>query len=143
MDVFGATLAITGSVQRTSERVRLTVNLVDTKTLRQLKAFPVDAEIRDVSVLQDGIVIKVAEMLGLPVSPEARQLLLSGGTTQPSAYDYYVQGKGYLQRHESIDSVEHAITLFGRAVEHDPQYALALAALGEAHWRKYEITKEP
>ena len=139
---FGADVVVTGSVQRSAEKVRLTINVIDSKTMRQLDAASLDAVVRDVSVLQDGIVIRVAELLGLRLNAAAKEAVLSGGTTEPNAYDYYVQGRGYLQRFEQLDSVSNAIELFQRAIERDPQYTLAYAGLGEAYWRKYAITKD-
>ena len=140
---FGATLAITGSVQRTENRVRLTINLVDPQTLLQLKSKTIDTEAHDISVLQDGVVLQVAELLDVKLSSQAKQVLAVGGTTVPSAYEYYMQGKGYLQRYEVPQNVDTAIALFNRALEQDPTYALAEAGLGEAYWRSYEQTKDP
>jgi len=139
---FGATLAITGSVQRTENRVRLTINLVDPQTLLQLKSKTIDTETHDISVLQDGVVLDVAQLLDVKLSSEAKQILAIGGTTVPNAYEYYMQGKGYLQRYEVAQNIDTAITLFNLALAHDHRYALAEAGLGEAYWRKYEQTKE-
>jgi len=139
---FGATLAITGSVQRTENRVRLTINLVDPQTLLQLKSKTIDTEPGDISVLQDGVVLAVAELLDVKLSSQAKQVLAVGGTTVPSAYEYYMQGRGYLQRYEVPQNIDTAITLFNRALEQDPKYALAEAGLGEAYWRSYELTKD-
>src|SRR5205085_1712540 len=138
---FGANIVVTGSIQRGAEKVRLTINVVDSKTMQQLNATALDAVIRDVSVLQDGIVIRVGEMVGLRLNSAAKEAVLSGGTTEPGAYDYYVQGRGYLQRFEQLESVNNAIELFQRATAREPQYTLAYAALGEDYWRKYIITK--
>ena len=139
---FGATLAITGSVQRTENQVRITINLVDPQTLRQLKSKTIDTEAHDISVLQDGVVLEVAELLDVKLSSQAKQVLAVGGTTIPSAYEYYMQGRGYLQRYEVTQNVDTAIALFNRALQQDPKYALAHAGLGEAYWRNYEQTKE-
>lgn len=139
---FGAELAITGSVQRTMDRVRLTINLVDPRTLQQLKSRTVDTEAQDVLTLQDGVVLQTVDLLDIKLSSEAMQTLSLGGTTTPSAYDLYTQGKGYLQRYELPQNVDTAISLFKSALEKDHRYALAQAALGEAYWRKYEQTKE-
>ena len=139
---FGATLAITGSVQRSENRIRVTINLVDPQTLLQLKSKTIDTEAHDISVLQDGVVLEVAELLGVKLSSEAKQVLAVGGTTVPSAYEYYTQGRGYLQRYEVAQNVDTAIALFNRALEQDPKYALAEAGLGEAYWRSYEQTKD-
>ena len=139
---FGATLAITGSVQRTENRVRLTINLVDPQTLLQLKSKTIDTEASDISVLQDGVVLETAELLGVKLSSQEKQLLAVGGTTVPSAYEYYMQGRGYLQRYEVAQNIDTAIALFNRALEQDPKYALAQAGLGEAYWRSYELSKD-
>jgi len=139
---FGANLAITGSVQRAEDRVRLTINLVDPRTLLQLKSKTIDTEAHDISVLQDGVVLEVAELLDVKLSDQAKQTLAIGGTTVPSAYEYYMQGKGYLQRYEVAQNLDTAISLFNRALEQDPKYALAEAGLGEAYWRSYEQTKD-
>ena len=139
---FGATLAITGSVQRTENQVRLTINLVDPQTLRQLKSKTIDTEAHDISVLQDGVVLEVAELLDVKLSSQAKQVLSIGATTVPSAYEYYMQGRGYLQRYELVQNIDTAISLFNLALAQDRRYALAEAGLGEAYWRKYEQTKD-
>jgi serine/threonine protein kinase/tetratricopeptide (TPR) repeat protein len=140
---FGATLAITGSVQRAENHVRLTINLVDPQTLLQIKSKTIDTETHDISVLQDGVVVEVAELLDVKLSSQAKQILAIGGTTVPSAYEYYTQGRGYLQRYEVPQNVDTAIALFNRALKQDRRYALAEAGLAEAYWRKYEQTKDP
>jgi serine/threonine-protein kinase len=139
---FGITLAVSGSVQRQGDRVRLTLNLVDAKTLRQLESSVIDAHLGNISALQDGVVSKLAEMLELQLKPQPADLLAAGSTTVPSAYDFYLQGRGYLQRYEKTDNLDTAIDLFKRALQEDPRYALAYAGLGEAYWRKYEVGKD-
>jgi serine/threonine protein kinase/tetratricopeptide (TPR) repeat protein len=139
---FGADLAITGSVQRNMDRIRLTINLVDPRTLQQLKSKSIDTEAQDVLTLQDGVVLDAVELLDIKLSNEAKQTLSVGGTTAPSAYDFYTQGKGYLQRYEVAQNIDTAISLFQQALQKDSRYALAEAALGEAYWRKYEQTKD-
>ena len=140
---FGVTLVITGSVQRTDSRVRMTINLVDPQTLRQLKSKTIDTGVGDISTLQDGVVLEAAELLDVRLTSQAKQVLAVGGTTVPDAYDLYAQGKGYLQRYDVAQNVDHAITLFNAALDQDNHYALAQAGLGEAYWRKYEQTKDP
>jgi serine/threonine protein kinase/tetratricopeptide (TPR) repeat protein len=141
--IFGATLVITGSIQRSDNRVRMTINLVDPQTLRQLKSKTIDTEERDISVLQDGVVLEVAELLDVRLSSDAKQALTVGGTSVPDAYDFYAQGMGYLRRYDVPQNVDNAISLFEHALEQDNRYALAEAGLGEAYWRKYEQTKDP
>jgi serine/threonine protein kinase/tetratricopeptide (TPR) repeat protein len=139
---FGVNLAITGSFQRTGDNVRININLVDAKSLRQLRTLPIDTRIDNVAVMQDGVVARVAELLELELQPQARQTLAAGGTAVPGAYVFYLQGRGYLQRFDKPENVEHAADLFRQALSKDAGYALAHAGLGEAYWRKYELTKD-
>jgi serine/threonine-protein kinase len=141
--VFGVTLVVTGSVQRAGTRVRLTANLVDAVALRQLRAATIDTALDDVSTLQDGVVGRVADMLEVAIEPRAHNVLRAGETTVAGAYPLYLEARGYLQRYEKPENIERAITLFQRALEQDPQYALAYAGLGEAYWRQYSLTRRP
>lgn len=140
---FGANLALTGSVERSGDRLRLNLNLVDTKSLRQLRADTIDTRLGDVAVLQDGVVSQVAGMLSLELHPDAQKVLGAGGTQVATAYDLYVQGVGYLARWDKAENIESAISLFQRAIQQDPRFALAHAGLGEAFWRKYQGAMEP
>jgi eukaryotic-like serine/threonine-protein kinase len=140
---FGVTLALTGSVQRSGEKVRLTVNLVDAKSLRQLRSHTIDTPVRDITALQDGVTNRVAGMLELEMRPDAFELLQAGGTRRPAAYDVYLQGLGYLSRYDKPENVDSAISLFQQAIREDPGYALAHAGLGEACFRNFQLTKNP
>jgi serine/threonine-protein kinase len=142
LQTFGATLVVSGSVQRSADVVRLTLNLIDPKTTQQLKARVIDAKTQDPLALQDEAFAALTAMLNVELQPDSQRLLRAGGTGTPGAYDFYVQGRGYLQRFERIESVDSAISLFERAISADDKFALAHAALGEALWRKYDLTKD-
>jgi serine/threonine-protein kinase len=141
--LFGATLALSGSVQRIGERVRLTVNLVDTRTLRQLRAETIDTPMGEVSALQDGVAGRVADLLELELRAEARKALRAGGTTVAESYHRYVEGVGYLARWDRRGNIDRAIAQFQRAIRQDPNHALAHAALAEAFYRKFQSNKNP
>jgi len=77
-------------------------------------------------------------MLGLAIKSDERVVLAAHGTGDPSAYDQYLRGRGYLldyHKHENIDS---AISAFNRALTLDPKYAEAYAALGKAYWLGFQ-----
>lgn len=139
---FGIQLAITGSVQREAQRVRLTLNLVQAKTQRQLRSRVIDSALSDVSALQDRVVLEVAGMLDVAIPPDRALIVSAGGTTVPQAYELYLSGRGHLQRYERHESVDRAIDDLSAAIAADGDYALAHAALGEAYWRKYDLTKD-
>jgi len=139
---FGVNLVLTGSSQRFDNRVRVTMNLVDPKSIRQLKSVVVTDPMTSLSSFQDGLVLRLVQMLNVELQPETRSMLTAGGTKVPSAYDFYLQGLGYLQRYEKLKNINTAIGLFKVALEEDSSYALAYAGLGEAYWRKYKINKD-
>jgi serine/threonine protein kinase/tetratricopeptide (TPR) repeat protein len=139
---FATNLAITGSFQRVGDKVRININLVDARTLRQLRTLPIDTRLDDVSVMQDGVVARIANLLEIELQPRAKETLTAGGTTVADAYLLYLQALGYLQRFDKPENVDGAAQLFRQALSKDESYALAHAGLGEAYWRKYQLTKD-
>jgi eukaryotic-like serine/threonine-protein kinase len=138
---FNANLVITGSLERGAGGVRLIVNVIDTKTLKLARSQEIFIPNTDAAAMQNGVVTTVANLLEIQLHPEARSRLAEGDTTVPGAYDYYVQGAGYLRSGRL--GVDPAIALFERALTLDGSYALANAGLGEAYAMKYRITKDP
>jgi serine/threonine protein kinase/tetratricopeptide (TPR) repeat protein len=141
--MYGANLVVTGSLQFLNNLLRLTINLVDAKNLRQLNSSIIDVKSKNIPNTQNRVVVKLLEMLHIEMNPGLKGILDAGQTSIPEAYEYYVRGRGNLQRYENLDNVEKAINLFNLAAESDTNYALAYAGLGEAYLRKYEITQKP
>jgi len=139
---FGVNLGLSLGVERAGQMMRVNYSLVDAATHRQLAGGTVTAAATDPFALEDRVADKVVETLEIHLQPSEKQALTSHGTTQPAAYDYYLQGRGYLQDFIKLENVESAITVFQRALDKDPQYALAYAGMGEAYWRKYELRRE-
>jgi len=135
---FGVGLVLEGSLHSSGNQVRVTYTLVDAKTNRQLRAETVDADVSDAFAVEDRVVDGTLHMLGLAIKGDDRVVLAAHGTGDPSAYDQYLRGRGYLldyHKHENIDS---AISAFNRALTLDPKYAEAYAALGKAYWLSYQ-----
>ena len=98
--VFGATLALTGSVQHAESMVRVTVSLVDTKTLRILRSATLDKPTSEFYLLQDSVAAETAGWLGLKLTVEAKRVLAAGQTQVASAYELYLQGRGEFARRD-------------------------------------------
>lgn len=141
-DRFGVTMVVSGSVQVAGDQVRLTLNLIDAETRRQISSEQIDH--RNVSALnlQDETILMLARMLQVELHPKARELLTAGGTTAPDANDFYLQGRGYLRNQQSVSDIDLAIGLFQKATARDSLFALAFAGLGEAYWQKYRATED-
>jgi serine/threonine-protein kinase len=139
--LFGATLVISGSVQRSGDLVRLTANLVDPVAVRQLRSISIDSRLDDLVAIQDGLIERVTEMLEFELSGEAKRHIEAGGTKVSTAYESYLEGRGHLQRYQERESLDLAVGAFQQALQRDPDYALAYAGLGETYWRLYNLTK--
>ena len=135
---FGATLALDVSAHRNGDRLILNANLVDTGTQLQVAAETLDVPAGDLGQAQESLTLAAVRMLNIQLRPEARRALAAGNTQVPTAYEFYVQGRGYLQYYDKPENIDSAITVFERALRLDPKYALAYAGLGEARWLKYD-----
>jgi serine/threonine protein kinase/tetratricopeptide (TPR) repeat protein len=133
---------VTGSVQRSNRSLRLIVNLIDAKAVKQLRSKAILVPESEPIAMQNGVVSQVADLLDLQLAPQARRLLSVGATTVPGAYEYYLQGYGYLRQFGGVPTIDQAIDEFKHALALDPSYALAHAGLGEAYWTKYMLTKD-
>ncbi len=139
---YGVNLAVTGSIQFLNGLIKLNLNLVDAKNLRQLNSAIINIKTKDISSIDNKAVIKMLEMLHIEMEPQLKGLLDAGKTTVPEAYEYYVQGIGNLQQFQNANNVEEGIRLLKLAIQIDTNYALAYAGLGEAYWRDYDLTKK-
>ncbi|HLG94331.1 MAG TPA: protein kinase, partial [candidate division Zixibacteria bacterium] len=142
--IFGATLAVKGDLEGTGRGVRLTLELIDTKSksLKPLRVAAADYAMADIAAIPELAVRKLAEMLKIKLTRQAQQALAKGGSSVSPASLPYLQGCGFLQHYENPENLDKTIALFERALRDDPLYGLAYAGLGEAYWRKYQATRD-
>ena len=138
---FGATLGLEISIERSGQMVRVNYALVDAKNHKQLRGDTITAATSDPFALEDRVGDSVVKSLEIELQPQELSILADRGTKQPAAYDYYLQGRGYLQDFQKRENLDSAITEFDRALQEDPRFALAYAGLGQAQWRLYELDK--
>jgi eukaryotic-like serine/threonine-protein kinase len=140
---FGVNLVLEGSLHKSGQQVRVNYILVDARTRRQLRAESLTFAAMDSFAAEDAVVNGAIQMLELEILGRQRKALESHGTQVAGAYDYYLQGRGYLQNYDRVENLDSAIQVFERALAIDPGYALAYAGLGDAYWKKYRSNKEP
>jgi serine/threonine-protein kinase len=138
---FGVNRVLVGTLRESGSRVRVTYSLVDPQAMQQLSANTITADSTDTFAVEDRVVESIVQMLGLQLEQNERAALITHGTQEPAAFDYYLRGRGYLQDYHKPENLEAAIAVFGHALQRDPNYALAYAGLGEAYWYKYEATR--
>ncbi|MGB7730981.1 MAG: protein kinase [Candidatus Acidiferrum sp.] len=139
---FGVNLVLVLNVQRAADQARVNYALVDASSLQQLRSGTITAPGDDPFALQDRVFEGVATAMQLQFAPQQKQSLATHGTLQPAAYDFYLQGRGYLQDYVKPENVDAAIQVFTHALDKDPSFAAANAGLGEAYWSKYQLTHD-
>jgi len=135
---FGTDLVLEGSLQQSGQMYRITCNLVDSKTQRQIAARTITIPAADLFGLQDEVVSETLDMLPARTKSEQRLALIAHPNTQPAAYEHYMRGRGYLQEYEKVENIDSAIAEFGSAIQLDSRFAPAYAGLGEAYWIGYQ-----
>ena len=133
----GARYIVGGSVRRFQDSVRITVQLVDVRTNRQLWGNTYKGKMDDIFDIQEQVAQQIVEALKLKLSFSEKVSLTKRHTGNAQAYDLYLRGQDYLYR-LSKRSVEYAIQLFEKAIELDPRFAAAYAACSSAYGQRYQ-----
>ena len=123
---------VEGSVLQTGERVRVAAQLVDSDG-RVLWSGRFDEPLADLFALQDKITTQIAGALAIRVAEIEQRRVLAKPTESLEAYDYVLRARPALQRPTRANIVEARAAL-GRAIELDPNYASAYAALAETYY---------
>ena len=127
---------LVGSIRRAGDQLRIGCQLIDTKTQEQIWAETYDRKLQDVFAIQSEVAHQIARTLKAKLSPVEKARIATRPTADLTAYDYYLKGRESYYRYRKDDN-EHAITMFMRALQLDPDYVLAWAGLGDAYAQKY------
>ncbi len=133
----GARYIVGGSVRKFQDSVRITVQLVDAASNRQVWGETYKGKLDDIFDIQEQVAKQIVEALKLKLSLSEKLSLTKRQTVNVQAYDFYLRGQDYLYR-LSKRSVEYAIQLFEKAIELDPRYAAAYAACSSAYGQMYQ-----
>jgi len=127
----GAAYVLAGTLRRSGNRLRITTQLVDTRTDFPLWSERYDREMKDVFEVQDEIAQKIAAALRIQLSPQEQEALAAKPTDNLQAYDLYLRGRSYARRLTRQD-LEFALQMYENAVTQDANFALAFAAIANA-----------
>ena len=133
----GADAVLEGTVQRSGDRLRVTVNLVRTRDGSSLYSDNFDLATADVFAIQDKVAQQVASRLQIGVDTAERSQLNAKYPTDPRAYELYIRGVASLDERgyerEGLPQMIDTINFFKKAIEIDPKYALVHAKLAFAY----------
>jgi len=132
----GVAAILEGRVQRAGDMVRINVQLINATTDEHLWAEIYNRELtaQNILAIQSDIATSIADALESTLSPQAVARLDAVPTENTRAYDFYLSGREY-QGRRGVDeaSLSLAVQQFERAVEADPEFALAWTALSRSH----------
>ena len=129
----GVANILEGSVQKAADQVRVNVQLINAQTDSHLWADTYDRKLTDIFGVETEIAKRIAESLQAKLSGREEQALAVKPTNNPEAYDAYLRGLAFEARAitfaDFADLMPKAIDFFERAVQLDPNFALAWARL--------------
>lgn len=132
----GVQYVLEGSVQRDKDKVRITVQLVQTKDQTHVWARQYDRELTDLLSVEDEIAQETADEIQLIVGTKPHQHVYQALATHApqsyQAYESYLKGR-YFWNKRTEQSLTKAIVSFQEAIKEDPLYARAYAALAASY----------
>jgi len=130
-----------GSVRRSAEHVRITVQLIQAQNQTALWSESYDRELKDVLALQDSVVRSIADQIHLSVTDERKARLANPRQARPEAYVAYLKGRYYWNKRTG-DNMRKAEAYFQQAIDSDPTYAAAYSGLADCNsglaWHGYK-----
>jgi len=120
-----------GSVRKQGNRLRITAQLINVDDGYHLWSERYDREIDDVFAIQDDIAIAITEKLKLTLLKKDRDLITKASTQNKEAYDLYLKARFYSSRRGI--SIITSMEFFQKAIELDPNFALAYAGYADAN----------
>jgi TolB-like protein/DNA-binding winged helix-turn-helix (wHTH) protein/Flp pilus assembly protein TadD len=127
-----ADFLVQGSVRRWSDRVRITVQLIQAQNQTDLWTESYDRELKDLLAVQDSVVQSIASEIHIALTEEQKTRLANPRQTKPEAYEAYLKGRYYWNKRtaEGMQKAEH---YFQQAIDSDPAYAAAYSGLADCN----------
>lgn len=127
-----ALYVLAGSLRRAGNRLRITVQLIETRTGHSMWAERYDRQLEDVFAIQDEIAQNIAGALRVVLSEKEKRAIEKVPTVNIQAYDQYLRGRQFFHQF-SRKAFEFALQMFRRAIEIDPNYARAYSGIADCY----------
>ena len=125
-----ASYVLSGSLRRAGNRLRITTQLVQTRTGHSAWGERYDRELKDVFEVQDEIARNISQALRITLSPQEERAIARKPTESTQAYDYYLRGRQFFHQFRR-KGFDFARQMFARAIVIDPGYARAYAGVAD------------
>jgi serine/threonine protein kinase/Tfp pilus assembly protein PilF len=121
-----------GSVQKSGDRVRISARLVNVADESHLWSEQYDSDLDDIFAVQDKIALAIVDNLKVHLGGGERETVTKRYTENAEAYNLYLLGRHFWDKRTESDMLK-SIEYFNKALEADPEYALAYAGIADAH----------
>jgi Tfp pilus assembly protein PilF len=121
-----------GSVRKAENKIRIGVQLADPETEEQMWSEKYDRDLEDIFAIQSEIAQKVAAKLEVEIKKAEKLSLGKKATDSKEAYALYLEGRHFLNT-RTEESLKQAIERFEKALERDPEYALAYTGIADSY----------
>src|SRR3984893_16585038 len=128
----GVDAVLDGRIQRGSDRVRLTVQLIRVRDGVQLWGESFDKEFTDIFALEDSLSERVAQSIRLKLTGEETQRFIKRSTQKPDAYEAYVKGR-YFWNKRTEGGMKKGLEYFRQAITLDPTFAEAYVGVADSY----------
>jgi tetratricopeptide (TPR) repeat protein len=143
----GATSALELKLTRDGDLVHATYTISQPdKSSNQphvLASGTVTAPVSDMFSIENQLATATATALNIPLRTDEQRALAAHGTTFPEAYQYFLQGRGYLLEAFTPETIKSAQIMFKEALRIDPNYGAAKAGLGESWLYAFDNDHQP
>lgn len=123
----GVSHILEGSIRRSGNKARVNVQLIDASTDEHIWAFDYDRDVTDVFAIQSELAREIAKALQAKLSPAEKSQMTTKPTENDEAYSTFVQARGLSCAMEDLTKLKQSEQLYQRAIQLDPNFALALA----------------
>jgi TolB-like protein/tetratricopeptide (TPR) repeat protein len=131
----GVAYVLEGSVRRAGNKVRVTGQLINTRTDEHVWAESFDRDLTDIFSIQAELSKKIAGALSAAISPQTQKFLERKPTENPVAYDFYLRGRDLFNR--SVPGIAEPLreqeAFYKSAVQQDPKFGAAWGELAVVH----------
>src|SRR5216117_100994 len=140
----GVGAILEGSVRRIGNRVRVNVQLINAENDEHMWAEDYDRELTDVFAIQTDLAQKIANELRAKLSPSEKAQMERKPTENGEAYLAFVQAHNLSCTVEDLEKLKQSEQLYARAIELDPNFALAIARYSQLEsWFLHDIDRTP
>jgi TolB-like protein/Tfp pilus assembly protein PilF len=141
----GVSAILEGSVRKAGNRVRVNVQLINAVNDEHIWSDVYDRDLTDVFAIQTDLAQKIAQELRAKLSPTEKEQMTRKPTDNGEAYLAFVQAHNFQREVEELPKLKQAEQLYARAIQLDPNFALAYAGYSRVQswiYHTYEPTAE-